>query len=840
MIARLIRWSMDNRFLVVALTLVLSVWGLYSVARIPLDAIPDLSDVQVIVKTSYPGQAPQVVEDQVTYPLTTALLSVPGALTVRGFSHFGESFVHVIFEDGTDPYWARSRVLEYLSKAAPRLPQAARTELGPDATGVGWVYEYALVDRSGHHDLAQLRALQDWFIKYELQAVAGVAEVASVGGMVKQYQVVLDPEAMRALGIPLAKVKKAIQNANQETGGSVIELAEAEYMVRARGYVKAEEDLRQVPLGKDRNGTPILLEDIARIRRGPEMRRGVADLDGLGEVAGGIVVMRYGENALATIDRVKARLAQLRKGLPQGVEIVETYDRSALIKRAVSTLTHKLVEEFIVVALVCALFLLHARSALVAVIVLPVGILAAFVVMRLQGINANIMSLGGIAIAIGVMVDAAIVMIENVHKRLEKSGASGPERRAVMGQAVAEVGPALFFSLLIITLSFLPVFTLAGAGGQAVRAARLHQDLRDGRRGAAVRHAGAGADGLFRARAHPPRAAQPAEPRAHRGLPAGDRSGAAPPRHRARRGGPADGARFLAADAARQRVHAGPGRGRSAVHADHPARHLRRQGAAAAAADRPAHPHGAGGAQRVRQDRPRRHRHGPGAALHDRDHHPAQAARPMAPRHDARGYRARAGPLVKVPGLNNAWLMPINARIDMLATGITTPLGVKVAGPDLEQIQAVGRQIETLLRPIPGTVSAYSERVADGRYIDIDVDRRAAARLGLNVSDVQEIVSTAIGGMNVTETVEGRERYPVNLRYPHDVRNSVEKLRQLPIVTEDGAQTSLGQLARVAIHAAPTCSRARMRASTAGSSWTSRAATSAPMSPRPSVCSASA
>ncbi|NNG14572.1 MAG: efflux RND transporter permease subunit, partial [Gammaproteobacteria bacterium] len=466
MIENIIKWSIANRFLVLLLTAMLIGWGLLSVKKIPLDAIPDLSDVQVIIKTTYPGQAPQVVEDQVTYPLTTAMLSVPGAVTLRGYSFFGDSYVYIIFKDGTDPYWARSRVLEYLSQVESRLPRQARPALGPDATGVGWIYEYALVDRTGKNDLAQLRSLQDWFLKYELQTVAGVSEVATVGGMVRQYQVVLNPNRLRAYHIPLAKVKAAIKRANQEVGGSVIEMAEAEYMVRATGYITGVEDLKGVPLGMNEQGTPILLKDVADIRLGPQMRRGIAELDGEGEVVGGVIIMRFGENALTTIQGVKDKLKQLQSGLPEGVEIVTTYDRSSLIERAVSNLNHKLLEEFIVVALVCALFLFHFRSALVVIISLPVGILAAFIVMESQGINANIMSLGGIAIAIGAMVDAAIVMIENVHKHLEKEELTDKNRWRIMGEAASEVGPPLFFSLLIITLSFLPVFTLEAQEGR--------------------------------------------------------------------------------------------------------------------------------------------------------------------------------------------------------------------------------------------------------------------------------------------------------------------------------------------------------------------------------------
>ncbi|HEC07592.1 MAG TPA: efflux RND transporter permease subunit, partial [Thiolapillus brandeum] len=460
MIPAIIDWSLRNRFMVLLLTVILTGWGLYAVKNTPLDAIPDLSDVQVIIKTSFPGQAPQVVEDQVTYPLTTAMLSVPKAINVRGYSFFGDSYIYVIFEDSTDPYWARSRVLEYLSQAASKLPSEAKPELGPDATGVGWVFEYALVDRKNNHDLAQLRSLQDWYLKFELQTVPGVSEVATIGGMVKQYQVVVDPDSLRAYGLNLSQIRKAIQRGNQEAGGSVIEMGEAEYMIRATGYIDSIEDLREIPLGMSDMGVPITLKDVAQVRLGPQMRRGIAELDGQGEVVGGVIIMRFGENALSVISDTKKKLEELSRGLPDGVEIVPTYDRSGLIHRAVETLNGKLLEEFLVVALVCAVFLFHLRSALVVILSLPVGILVAFIVMERMGINANIMSLGGIAIAIGAMVDAAIVMIENVHKHIEKTPLTNENRWTIMSQAATEVGPPLFFSLLIITLSFLPVFSL--------------------------------------------------------------------------------------------------------------------------------------------------------------------------------------------------------------------------------------------------------------------------------------------------------------------------------------------------------------------------------------------
>ncbi len=541
MIAGLIRWSIANRFLVLLAAGLVAVAGVWAVRTTPLDAIPDLSDTQVIIRTTYPGQAPQIVEDQVTYPLTTTMLSVPGAKAVRGYSFFGDSFVYVLFEDGTDLYWARSRVLEYLNQVQGRLPAGAKASLGPDATGVGWIYEYALVDRTGKSDLAQLRALQDWFLKYELKSVPNVAEVATVGGMVRQYQVVVDPARLRAYNLPLAKVVAAIRDANREAGGSVVELAEAEYMVRTRGYLKTLEDFRVTPVMISEGGTPVLLRDVARVQVGPEMRRGIAELDGEGEVTGGIVVLRSGKNAWETIQAVKAKLEQLKPGLPPGVEIVPVYDRSALIERAVDHLRGKLLEEFAVVALVCVAFLLHLRSALVAVVSLPLGVLAAFIVMRAQGVNANIMSLGGIAIAIGAMVDAAIVMIENAHKKLEawkhahaaarrrQGDAAGAHPRRAVGDRHRRVGRGRPRALLQPARDHAVVrarLRAGGAGGPAVRAARVHQDLRDGRRRDARGDARSGADGLLRARAHPDRARESAEPLPDRGLSAGARRGA--------------------------------------------------------------------------------------------------------------------------------------------------------------------------------------------------------------------------------------------------------------------------------------------------------------------------
>jgi Cu(I)/Ag(I) efflux system membrane protein CusA/SilA len=799
MIAALIRWSMSNRFLVLMLSALVVAAGIYALRQTPIDAIPDLSDVQVIIKTSYPGQAPQVVEDQVTYPLTTAMLSVPGAVTVRGYSFFGDSYVYVIFKDGTDLYWARSRVLEYLSQVAAQLPEGARPALGPDATGVGWVYEYALVDRSGRHDLAQLRSIQDWFLKYELQTVPGVAEVATVGGMVKQYQVVLDPDRLRAYGFTLARVKQAIQRANQEAGGSVVEMAEAEYMVRATGYVRQIDDLRRVPLGVNEQGTPVLLQDVAEVRLGPQMRRGVAELDGQGEVVGGIVVMRWGGNARATIEGVKGKLAQLRKGLPPGVEVVTTYDRSGLIQRAVDTLREKLLEEFVVVSLVCALFLFHLRSSLVVVVSLPIGILAAFLVMHLQGINANIMSLGGIAIAIGAMVDAAIVLIENVHKHLERHDLEAGNRWEVMKEAAAEVGPPLFFSLLIITLSFLPVFTLQAQEGRLfaplaftktyamAAAAVLSVTLVPVLMGYFIR-------GRIRPEQHNP---------VNRLLIAAYR----PLIHGILR---APGLALLMA-AAVVLVGLWPatqlgsefmpdldegdlmympttlpgisiGKGRQLLQqtdrliATVP--EVERVFGKIGRADSATDPAPLSMIETVIQLKPR-DQWRPGMTLDK--------------------LKAELDARVKLPGVTNAWVMPIKTRIDMLATGIKTPVGIKIAGPDLAVIQDIGRQVEEAVRGVPGTASAYSERVAGGRYIQVDIDRLRSARFGLNIADVQEVIRTAVGGMNVAETVEGRERYPVNIRYPREVRDSVERLRNLPIVTPGGAHIPLGEVAEVRV-----------------------------------------
>ena len=810
MIARLIHWSVHNRFLVLLGAVMLTAWGLFSTANTPLDAIPDLSDTQVIVRTTYPGQAPQVVEDQVTYPLTTTLLSVPHAKTVRGYSLFGESFVYVLFEDGVDLYWARSRVLEYLSQVQGRLPATARAALGPDATGVGWIYEYALVDRTGKSDISQLRAIQDWFLKYELKTVENVAEVATIGGFNRQYQIVLNPDRLRAFKLPLETVMTAVQAANSESGGSVLELAEAEYMVRARGYLKTLDDFRAIPVGLGDNGTPILLRDLATVQLGPETRRGIAELDGEGEVVGGVIVLRSGENAQSTIEAVKAKLDILKASLPKGVEIVETYDRSALIERAVENLSHKLLEEFLVVALVCVVFLWHLRSALVAIITLPIGILAAFIVMHAQGINANIMSLGGIAIAIGAMVDAAVVMIENAHKKLEHwrhdhAGAdpAGDERLKLMAEAAAEVGPALFFSLLIITLSFVPVFTLEAQEGRLfaplaytktyamAAAAGLSVTLIPVLmvafiRGKIVDETANPLNRVLIALYRPvinkvldfPKATLviavvaalatiwPATRLGSEFMP------------------PLDEGDLLYMPTALPGLAVGKG-----------AQILQQT-------------------DRILKTFPEVQRvFGKiGRAESATDPAPLEMVETTVMLKPKSEWRAgmtteklieEMDAALKLPGMGNVWVQPIRNRIDMLATGIKSPVGIKIAGPDLNVIQRIGNEIETVVKQVPGTASAFSERVSGGRYIEVVPDRVAAARYGLSIADVQRIVSVAVGGENVGETVENLQRFPINVRYPRELRDSVQDLRDLPVVTMRGETLTLGTIASVAITDGP-------------------------------------
>ncbi len=810
MIAKLIRWSITNRFLVLLATLMLTAWGVWSLAHTPLDAIPDLSDTQVIVRTSFPGQAPQIVENQVTYPLTTTMLSVPGAKTVRGYSYFGDSFVYILFEDGTDPYWARSRVLEYLNQVQSRLPAQAKAALGPDATGVGWVYEYALVDRTGKMDLSQLRALQDWFLKYELKAVPNVSEVASIGGMVRQYQIVLDPDKMRAYNLPHRKVIDAVQRANQETGGSVLELAEAEYMVRSSGYLKSLDDFRKIPLMTTDAGVSVRLGDVARIQVGPEMRRGIAELNGEGEVAGGVIVMRSGKNALETIAAVKAKLETLKPGLPAGVEIIPTYDRSSLIKRAVANLQEKLIEEFIVVALVCAIFLFHLRSALVAIVTLPIGILVAFIVMHYQGVNANIMSLGGIAIAVGAMVDAAVVMIENAHKHIEAWNHAHPGQKLeddahwrVIGDAAAEVGPALFFSLLIIVLSFIPVFTLEAQEG------RLFSPLAFTKTYAMAAAAGLAVTLIPVLMGYLIRGRIPQEQknplnrlliRLYR--PLLDRAlhfpkvtvliaaviAAITLWPMARLGGEfmpmMDEGDVLYMPSALPGLSAGK------------VSELLQQ------------------TDRLIKSVPEVHSVFGKAGRAETATDPAplemfETTIQFKP-HDQ--WRAGVTPdklvaeldrIVKVPGLSNIWVPPIRNRIDMLATGIKSPVGVKVAGTDLKEIDRITGDIERIVKNVPGVSSALAERLNGGRYIDVDIDRDAAARYGLNIADVQSIVSAGIGGDNIGETVEGLQRFPISVRYPREIRDSLEKLRQLSLLTERGAQIRLGDVATIQISDGP-------------------------------------
>jgi Cu(I)/Ag(I) efflux system membrane protein CusA/SilA len=810
MIARLIRWSIANRFLVLLATLLLGAWGIHALLKTPLDALPDLSDVQVIIRTTYPGQAPRIVEDQVTYPLTTTMLSVPGAKTVRGYSFFGDSFVYVLFEDGTDVYWARSRVLEYLNQVQSRLPAAAKASLGPDATGVGWIYQYALVDRGGTQDASQLRALQDWFLKYELKTVPNVAEVASIGGMVRQYQIVLDPDKLAAYKIPHTKVVEAIQKANQETGGSVLELGEAEYMVRASGYLQTLDDFRKVPLSSTDAGVSVRLGDVARIQLGPEMRRGIGELDGQGEAAGGIVVMRSGKNALETIAAVKAKLNELQASLPRGVEIVPTYDRSSLIERAVDNLTHKLLEEFIVIALVCFIFLFHLRSAFVAIVSLPLGILTAFIVMHYPGVNANIMSLGGIAIAIGAMVDAAVVMIENAHKHIEQWKHAHPgqplEGQAhwhVIADSATEVGPALFFSLLIITLSFIPVFTLEAQEG------RLFSPLAFTKTYAMAASAGLAVTlipvlmgYLIRGRI-PDEKANPLNRWLIRGYrPLLDAVLRWPKATiaiafavlltslwpLARIGGEfmphLDEGDLLYMPSALPGLSAGK------------AAELLQQ------------------TDRLIKTVPEVHSVYGKAGRAETATDPApmemfETTIQFKPREQWRAGMTQEklvdelDRIVKVPGLANIWVPPIRNRIDMLATGIKSPVGVKVAGSDLATIDRVTGEIERVLKDVPGVSSALAERLAGGRYVDVNIKRDEAARFGMNIADVQSVITSAVGGENIGETVEGLQRFPINMRYPREIRDSLDRLRALPIVTERGARLVLSDVADIRITDGP-------------------------------------
>ncbi|MBN3343906.1 efflux RND transporter permease subunit [Pectobacterium brasiliense] len=809
MIAYIIRWSLKNRLLVLLAALFMAAWGLLSLQKTPLDALPDLSDVQVIIRVSYPGKAPQVVENQVTYPLTTTMLSVPGAKTVRGFSMFGDAYVYVLFEDGTDPYWARSRVLEYLSQVQSSLPADAKTSLGPDATGVGWIYEYALVDRSGKYSLADLRGFQDWLLKYELKTVPDVAEVASVGGMVKQYQIVVDPERMRTQSITHQQIVSAVQAANQENGGSVLELGEAEYMVRTTGYLKSMQDFNHVVI-TTRNGIPVLLQDVATLREGPEIRRGIAELNGEGEVAGGIIVLRYGKNALNTLHAVKARLQEIQKSLPAGVEIVPTYDRSQLIEHAIDTLSFKLLEEFIVVAIICALFLFHFRSALVAIISLPLGILGAFIIMRYQGVNANIMSLGGIAIAIGAMVDAAIVMIENMHKVIEQWRHENPGKQPqhnewwqLAERAAVEVGPALFCSLLIITLSFVPVFSLEAQEG------RMFSPLAFTKTYAMAVAAGLGITlvpvlmGYFVRGKIPDEQANPI----NRWLiavyhPVLQKVLSYPkttllvsgllllltlfPLSRL-------GSEFMPPLDEGDLLYMPstlPG-----ISAREAGRLLQQTDRLIKTVPEVESVFGKAGRAETATDP------APLTML--------ESTIRLKPRDQWREGMtmdklvAELDRTVNLPGIANVWVPPIRNRLDMLATGIKSPVGIKVNGNNLADIERTAEQIEQVVKQVPGVTSALAERLAGGRYIDIDIDRQRAARYGVSVEELQSVVSTLIGGQNIGETIEGRQRYPINIRYPRELRDSLQKLRDLPIVTANGSRVTLAELADIRVSEGP-------------------------------------
>ncbi|MFK7943462.1 MAG: efflux RND transporter permease subunit [Paracoccaceae bacterium] len=799
MIPALIRWSLANRFVVVVLAVMLAAGGIWAVKTTPVDAIPDLSDVQVIIKTPYAGQAPQVVEDQVTYPIATAMLAVPGAVDVRGFSFFGDSYVYIVFEDGTDLYWARSRVLEYLAQVQSNLPAGVAPELGPDATGVGWIYQYVLIDRTGGHDLGQLRTLQDWFLKFELQTVEGVSEVATIGGMIKQYQVVVDPNKLRAFDIPLPKVREAIQAANRESGGSVIEMAEAEYMVRATGYVNEIADLEQVPLMVNERGAALTLADIAEVRLGPQMRRGVGEFDGEGDAVGGVVIMRWGENALSTIEAVETKLEELRASLPDGVEIVTTYDRSGVIERAIANLQDKLTEEFLVVVLVCGAFLLHLRSSLVIVLSLPLGILAAFIVMKMQGVNANIMSLGGIAIAIGAMVDAAIVMIEAMHRRMESEKLTPENRWRIVGECASEVGPALFYSLAIITVSFMPVFVLEAQEGRLFKplaftktyamaaAAILSVTLVPVLMGYFIRGR------ILPERKNPLNVVCMALYR-----PFLDAAVAWP-----------FATTLIAAALVGSMWYPASRLGTEFMPAMNEGDFLYMPSLYPGVS--------IGKAREVLQQTDRLIAQVPEVeTVHGKLGRADTATDPapltmiettirLKPQEEWRPgitmekIRDELDRIVQVPGVTNVWIQPIKNRIDMLATGIKTPVGVKVSGADLDIIEQIAIDVEGAVAEIPGTASAYAERPVGGRFIEIDINRQAAARYMLSIADVQEVVQTAIGGQTISESVEGLERFPINLRYPRDWRDSPDRLRDLPMVTPSGAHIPLGAVAEVSV-----------------------------------------
>ncbi len=856
MLKAVINASINNRVLVLLLAAILAVVGWYSWKATPLDAIPDLSDTQVIIKTTYPGQSPQVVQDQVTYPLTTALLAVPGSTAVRGYSFYGDSYIYVTFKDGTNLYWARSRVLEYLNQARSSLPAGVEPQLGPDATGVGWVYEYALTDPSGQMNLSQLTTLQNWFLKFQLQTVPGVSEVATVGGMVREYQIVVDPDRLRAFGVSLATLRKAVADANKEVGGGVLELGGAEYMVTSRGYLKSVADIERIPVGVTQSGTPILVRDLGTVRLGPAPRRGVADLDGNGEVVGGIIVMRTGENARQVINAVKTKIEHLKPSLPKGVEIVPVYDRSGVINRAVDTLSSKLVEEFLVVALVCAIFLWHLRSALVAIISLPLGVLMAFIVMHAQGINANIMSLGGIAIAIGAMVDAAIVMIENAHRHLvawrEMHGSppKGDDHWRLIAQSAGEVGPALFFSLLIITLSFIPVFTLQAQEG------RMFAPLAFTKTYAMAAAAGLAITlipvlmGYFIRGRIPREEANPL----NRFLIALYRPILRAVLHFPKTllaislifvlsailplagvGGYLAPLKWVGSSAWQLHV------------SDWQNDWAKRWASTFSFAPKIAELGRGLGSEFMptldEGDLLYMPTTAPGLSIGDARLLLQQVDALIAEEPVVKSVFGKIGraatatdpaPLtmiettiqfkpksewpegmtlqkvidnlnqkIQFPGLNNAWVMPIKTRIDMQTTGIQTPVGVKITGPDLHQIDRIGKQVEAVLQTVPGTRTAYADRTNGGRYIEITPDRIKAARFGLNIGEIQDVIGSAVGGVEVTQTVEGLERFPVSIRYPRADRDSVSKLKDLPIVTPTGATVALGQIATIQVTDGP-------------------------------------
>ena len=800
MIEKIIDLSIKNKFLVILMTVFVIAAGIYAMLKTPLDAIPDLSDVQVIIFTEYSGQAPQVVEDQVTYPLTTAMLSVPFAKVVRGYSFFGLSFVYVIFEDGTDLYWARSRVLEYLNFVSGRLPKGVTPSLGPDATGVGWVYEYTL--ESDRHDLARLRSIQDWFLRYEIASVPGVAEVASIGGYVKQYQVIVDPNKLLAYNIPLQKVKMAVQRSNNDVGGKLIEMGETEFMVRGLGYIKSVEDLRNIPLGVNKGGTPILLRNIATFKIGPELRRGIADNNGTGETVGGIVVMRYGENALKVIENVKKRIDQLKAGLPEGVRIKSVYDRSSLILRAVDNLKRTLIEESFIVALVCIVFLFHLRSAFVAIFTLPVGIFISFIIMERQGINANIMSLSGIAIAIGAMVDGAIVMIENAHKHIEHDGGKKPHWDLIL-DASKEVGPALFFSLLIIAISFLPVFTLEAQEGRLFKPLAFTKTY--AMMGAAllsvtivpilmgylvrgkIRPEKKNPINRFLIWVYHPIIKLVLKAKILVILLAVVVLGLSyiPWKN--------IGSEFMPPLNEGDLLYMPttlPG-----ISVTKAKELLQQTDRIIASFPEVQHVFGKIGRAETATDP------APLSMI--------ETTITLKPESDWREGMTmerlvrELDQAIQFPGLTNAWTMPIKTRTDMLSTGIKTPVGIKLMGEDLQVLSDLGEKIEAVMREVPGTLSVYAERVTGGNFLDFQIKRKEAARYGLTVGDVQDIIMTAIGGMNITQTVEGLERYPVNLRYGSELRDTPEKLRRILVPTPTGAQVPITQVADIRIVKGP-------------------------------------